>query len=106
MQCTLTALLALCLLAQLAVSREYCHNASNIDYSEGRITLELAGVLGPQGPRGEKGVKGSIGLSGLKGGKGQKGVKRYTRCTGTYRWCRSAWFNWPERSSWARGARR
>ena len=75
MQCTLTALLALCLLAQLAASHDYCHNASNLDCPGGKVTLELAGVPGPQGPRGEKGVKGSNGLTGLKGGKGEKGVR-------------------------------
>ena len=68
-------LLALCLLAQLAASRDYCHNASNLDCPGGKVTLELAGVPGPQGPRGEKGVRGSAGLTGLEGGKGEKGVR-------------------------------
>ena len=75
MQCTVTALLALCLLAQLAASHDYCHNASNLDCPGGKVTLELAGIPGPQGPRGEKGVRGSAGLTGLKGGKGEKGVR-------------------------------
>ena len=73
MQCTLPALLALCLLPQLAVAHDYCHNASNIDCPGGKVTLELAGVPGQEGPKGEKGVQGSIGLSGLKGEKGLKG---------------------------------
>ena len=34
----------------------HCHNASNIDCPEGKVTLELAGVPGPEGPRGEKGA--------------------------------------------------
>ena len=75
MQFTLSALLALCLLAQLVVSQDYCRNASNIDCPEGKVTLELAGVPGPQGPSGEKGAKGSIGMIGRKGEKGQKGIE-------------------------------
>ena len=73
MQFTLSALLALCLLAQLAFAQDYCRNASNIDCPEGKVTLEMAGVPGPQGPSGEKGAKGSIGMIGRKGEKGQKG---------------------------------
>ena len=75
MQLTLSALLALCLLAQSSVAQDYCRNASNIDCPEGKVTLELAGVPGPEGPRGEKGAKGSIGMSGLKGEKGLKGSR-------------------------------
>ena len=71
--CCTAALLALCLLPQLAVTRDYCRNASNIDCPGGKVTLELAGVPGPEGLKGEKGVKGSIGLCGLKGEKGLKG---------------------------------
>ena len=73
MQFTLSALLALCLLAQLVDSQDYCRNASNINCPEGKVTLELAGVPGPEGPSGEKGAKGSIGMIGQKGKKGQKG---------------------------------
>ena len=71
----LSALLPLCLLAQLAVAQDYCRNASNIGCPGGKVTLELAGIPGPEGPRGEKGAKGSIGLSGLKGEKGLKGSR-------------------------------
>ena len=77
MQCKLSTLLALCLLhwAHLVVSQDCCRNASNINCPEGKVTLELVGVPGPEGLRGEKGVKGSIGLSGMKGEKGRKGIR-------------------------------
>ena len=75
MQCTLSALLALCLLVQLALAQDYCRNASNIDCPEGKVTLELVGVPGPEGPRGENGANGSVGISGAKGEKGLKGSR-------------------------------
>ena len=75
MQFTLSALLALCLLAQSSGAQDHCRNASNIDCPEGKVTLELAGIPGPEGPRGEKGAKGSIGMNGLKGEKGLKGSR-------------------------------
>ena len=33
----------------VAVSQDYCCNASNLDCTEGNVTLELAGLHGPEG---------------------------------------------------------